>query len=37
MEDRPLQMLLNLGSAVLIAMLVGSFVYVIMSALNPAH
>ena len=37
MEDRQLRTLLDLGSVVLIAMLVVSFIYVIMSALGTAH
>lgn len=37
MDDKRLGMLLNLGSAVLIAMLVGSFIYVINAALHTAR
>jgi hypothetical protein len=37
MDDKRLGMLLNLGSTVLIAMLVGSFIYVINAALHAAH
>jgi hypothetical protein len=37
MEDRQLRMLLDLGSLVLLAMLVVSFVYVIRTALGTAH
>ena len=37
MEDRQLRILLDLGSAVLIGMLVVSFVYVISTALGAAH
>jgi len=37
MDDKQLGMLLNLGSAVLLVMLVGSFIYVINAALHAAH
>lgn len=37
MDDKQLGMLLNVGSAVLLAMLVGSFIYVINAALHVAH
>ena len=37
MEDRQLRTLLDLGSLVLLAMLVGSFVHVIRTALHAAH
>ena len=37
MEDRQLNALLNVGSLVLLAMLVGSFVHVIRTALHAAH
>jgi hypothetical protein len=37
MEDRQLRMLLDLGSLVLVAMLVASFAYVIRTALHAAH
>ena len=37
MEDRQLRTLLDLGSLVLLAMLVGSFAYVIRTALHASH
>lgn len=37
MEDRQLRMVLDLGSLVLLAVLVGSFVHVIRTALHAAH
>jgi hypothetical protein len=37
MDDKRLGMLLNLGSAVLIIMLVGAFIHVINTALHVAH
>jgi hypothetical protein len=37
MEDRQWRMILDLGSLVLLAMLVVSFVYVITTALHAAH
>jgi hypothetical protein len=37
MDDKRLGMLLNLGSAVLIIMLVWSFIHVINTALHVAH
>jgi hypothetical protein len=37
MEDRQLRTLLDLGSLVLLAMLAGSFIYVIRTALHVAH
>jgi hypothetical protein len=37
MENRQLRTLLNLGSVVLIAILVGAFIYVINAALKGSH
>jgi hypothetical protein len=37
MGDRQLRLLLDLGSLVLLAVLVGSFVHVIRTALGTAH
>jgi hypothetical protein len=37
MEERLLRRLLDLGSLVLLAMLVGSFAHVITTALHAAH
>ena len=37
MDDRQLRLVLDLGSLLLLAMLVGSFAYVINTALHAAH
>jgi hypothetical protein len=37
MDDKQLRILLDLGSLVLLAMLVASFIYVITTALSAAH
>ena len=37
MEDRQVNALLNVGSLVLLAMLVGSFIHVIRTALHAGH